>query len=309
MIRDNPNFRQTRSAKGSNVVQEDTASTLPHFPARGQWAGVGAHRSPSASHHPMSSPPDSTASERQGIQVIARMAALLRALQNHSEGISLGQLAKAIDLPRSTVQRIVDALDNEGLVIAASASHGVRLGPAILALAAATKFHIAEVARETLEELSKECGETVDLSILDQDKVVFIDQVSGKQRLTAVSAVGVAFPLHASANGKALLAAMSAEELAKVRASLMFKPLTPNTLMSWDELERQLEDIRRSGLAFDLEENAQGICAVATALRDPSGELAAISIPTPAFRFEVQREALSSALLKHAQHLQQRLAR
>lgn len=290
------------------MVQQDSASTLAAIPARGQWAGVGALRSPSAPHH-MSSPPDSTASERQGIQVIARMAALLRALQNHPEGISLGQLAKAIDLPRSTVQRIVDALDNEGLVIAASASHGVRLGPALLALAAATQFHIAEVARETLEELSKECGETVDLSISDQNKVVFIDQVSGKQRLTAVSAVGVAFPLHASANGKALLAAMSAEELAKVRASLMLKPLTPNTLVSWDELERQLEDIRRTGLAFDLEENSQGICAVATALRDPSGELAAISIPTPAFRFEGQREALSSALLKHAQHLQQRLAR
>lgn len=290
------------------MVKQDTTSTLARSPARGQWAGVGALRIPSAPHD-MSFLPDSTASERQGIQVIARMAALLRELQNHPEGISLGQLAKAIDLPRSTVQRIVDALDNEGLVIAASASHGVRLGPALLALAAATKFHIAEVARETLEELSKECGETVDLSISDQNKVVFIDQVSGKQRLTALSAVGVAFPLHASANGKALLAAMSSEELVKVRASLMLKPLTPNTIVSWDELERQLEDIRRTGLAFDLEENSQGICAVATALRDTSGELAAISIPTPAFRFEEQREALSSALLKHAQHLQQRLTR
>lgn len=146
-------------------------------------------------------PPD-----RQGIQVIARAAALLRALERRPDGLSLGELAKAVSLPRSTVQRIVDALDTEGLVLAASASSGVRLGPALLALAAASRFHIAEAARETIESLAKECGETVDLSLVDQDKVVFIDQVSGTHRLTAISAVGVSFPLHSSANGKAALA-------------------------------------------------------------------------------------------------------
>ena len=125
---------------------------------------------------------DALASGRQGIQVIARAAALLRALERRPEGLSLGELAKAVSLPRSTVQRIVDALDDEGLVLAASASSGVRLGPALLSLAAATRFHIAEAARETLEALAKECGETVDLSVLDQHKVVFIDQVAGTHR-------------------------------------------------------------------------------------------------------------------------------
>ena len=152
--------------------------------------------------------PNGGAPERQGVQVIARAAALLRALEKHPDGLSLGELARALALPRSTVQRIVDALDREGLVIAASAASGVRLGPALLALAAATRFHIAEVARQTLEALAKECGETVDLSLADQDKVVFIDQVAGTHRLTAVSALGVSFPLHSSANGKAVLAAM-----------------------------------------------------------------------------------------------------
>jgi IclR family transcriptional regulator, acetate operon repressor len=257
----------------------------------------------------MSSPSDAQAPERQGIQVIARMAGLLRALQDHPEGLSLGQLARAIDLPRSTVQRIVDALDNEGFVMAASASHGVRLGPALLALAAKTRFHIAEVARETLQQLAKECGETVDLSIPDQDKVVFIDQVTGNQRLTAVSAVGLAFPLHASANGKAVLASMSAQELAQVRSRIKLKPLTPNTVISWEQLDKEIAAVRETGLAFDLEETSQGICAVATFLRDPSGEVAAISIPTPAHRFAERREQLSASLLKHVKQLQQRLGR
>ena len=252
---------------------------------------------------------DEPAADRQGVQVIARAAALLRALEHQTDGMSLGQLAKAVELPRSTVQRIVDALDKEGFVIAASAASGVRLGPALLALAAATRFHIAEAARQTLEALAKECGETVDLSLADQDKVVFIDQVAGRHRLAAVSAVGLSFPMHSSANGKAVLAAMNDAEIAKLRQRMRLGAVTPNTITSWDALERELAAIRKTGLAFDREENSLGISAVAMAIRSPSGELAAISIPAPTQRFNAGKAKLSEALVKHCGRLQQKLTR
>lgn len=244
-----------------------------------------------------------------GIQVIARAAALLRALERRPDGLSLGELAKAVALPRSTVQRIVDALDDEGLVLAASSTSGVRLGPALLALAAATRFHIAEAARDTLAELAKECGETVDLSLVDQDKAVFIDQVAGTHRLTAVSAVGVAFPLHGSANGKALLAAMDDADIAKLQRRLRLSALTPNTLTDWGALQSEIAAIRKAGVAYDREENSLGISAVATVIRSPSGELAAISVPAPTHRFQAQESRLTKALLKHAGQLQNKLGR
>jgi len=252
---------------------------------------------------------DALASGRQGIQVIARAAAMLRALERRPEGLSLGELAKAVSLPRSTVQRIVDALDDEGLVLAASASSGVRLGPALLSLAAATRFHIAEAARETLEALAKECGETVDLSVLDQHKVVFIDQVAGTHRLTAISAVGVSFPLHSSANGKAMLAAMADDDIAKLTRRLRLTAVTPNTITSWDQLEREIEQIRSQGIAFDREENSLGICAVSVAIRSSIGELAAISIPVPTQRFTETEAELTKVLIAHRDRLQKRLAR
>jgi DNA-binding IclR family transcriptional regulator len=183
------------------------------------------------------------------------------------------------------------------------------LGPALLALAAATRFHIAEAARETLEALAKECGETVDLSLVDQDKVVFIDQVAGTHRLTAISAIGVSFPLHCSANGKAVLAAMSDDEFAKLRRRLRLTAATPNTITDWDRLEAEIEVIRKVGYARDREENSIGISAVSTALRSPSGEIAAISIPAPSQRFAESEERLVRALLKHAGRLQQKLNR
>lgn len=247
--------------------------------------------------------------ERQGVQVIARAAALMRALEKHPDGMSLGELARALSLPRSTVQRIVDALDNEGLVLAASPSSGVRLGPALIALAAATRFHVAELARDTLLALAKACGETVDLSLLDQDKVVFIDQVAGTHRLTAVSAIGVSFALHSSANGKAVMAAMDDDELARLRKRLRLTPVTPATITNWDQLDRELASIRACGLAYDRDENSVGISAVSMAIRGPGGELAAISIPAPTQRFNSAAPALAHALLEHGRRLQNRLAR
>lgn len=258
---------------------------------------------------PLMEQQNGSTTDRQGIQVIARAAALMRALERRPDGLSLGELAKAVSLPRSTVQRIVDALDNEGFVLAASAVSGVRMGPALLALAAATRFHIAEAARDTLEALAKECGETVDLSLIDQDKVVFIDQVAGTHRLTAMSAVGVSFPLHSSANGKALLAAMSGDEVNKLRRRLRLPAKTPNSLSTWEALLQEIARVRAADVAYDREENSLGISAVSVAIRSPSGELAAISIPAPTQRFEQTQADLTRALLKHAGRLQQRLTR
>jgi IclR family acetate operon transcriptional repressor len=243
------------------------------------------------------------APDRGGIQVIARAAQVLRALQHHPDGASLGDLAKAVDLPRSTVQRIVDALDAEGFVIAASARGGVRLGPALLGLAAATRFGIEELARPTVEALAKETGETVDLSIASHDKMVFVDQVPGIHRLAAVSAVGVSFPMHGCANGKAVLAAMDELELRRVRTRLRLVATTPNTRTRWEALAAELERIRKSGVAYDREEHSLGISAVAMAFRMPDGQLGALSIPVPTQRFRAALPKLLDALKRHHRRL------
>ena len=145
--------------------------------------------------------------------------------------------------------------------------------------------------------------------MLYQQKVVFIDQVAGTHRLTAISAVGVSFPLHSSANGKAMLAAMADDEIAKMKRHLRLPAITPNTITSWDQLEQEMEKIRSKGVSFDREENSVGICAVSVAIRSPSGELAAISIPVPTQRFKETEVELSRALIVHCDRLQKRMVR
>lgn len=233
-------------------------------------------------------------SSKGGIQVIARAASILRALKNEQGGLSLGQIAARVGLPRSTVQRIVGALESERLVIAASPEGGIRLGPELQSLAEGARVDIVELARPFLVDLSRETGETVDLAIPRDDSLVFVDQISGTQRLRAVSSVGEAFPLTTTANGKAVLALMAeADARAIIKAewkSTGARRRDPEAFMDG------VRAIRRAGVAFDEDEHTEGISAVGVAFADPAGAIYAISVPAPTARFRKNRALLTRAI-------------
>ena len=253
-----------------------------------------------------------TQSEPQGstdkaqVQVIARAAAILRSLEDQPAGLSLGQIAQRVNLARSTVQRIVGALAAEKLLIAASPNGRVRLGPTIMRLAASVQTDFVAVVRPFLVRLSHDLRETVDLAAVKGDRVVFIDQVIGSQRLRAVSAVGEGFPLYCTANGKAYLAELSDDAVASLIGTT-YEARTPHTLTTLDQLLEELQAVRRAGVAFDREEHTLGICAAGVALRDLLGNHVAISVPVPGQRFYDQQGAIADKLLAAKRTLQDHL--
>jgi DNA-binding IclR family transcriptional regulator len=230
------------------------------------------------------------------IQVIARAGAILRALENESAGLSLGQIAERVHLARSTVQRIVAALAAERLVIAASPMGRVRLGPAILRLAASVHTDFVTLVRPFLVKLSHELRETVDLATVKGDHLVFIDQVIGPQRLRTVSGVGESFPLSCTANGKAYLAELDDREIGDLLGR-RFEARTANTLTTLSALLADLKAARRTGVAFDREEHTVGISAAGVALRDLAGSYVAISVPVPTARFKEHQARIAARLL------------
>lgn len=244
-----------------------------------------------------------------GVQVIARAAEVLRALEGNEQGLSLGQLARQLNLPKSTVQRIVAALDHENFVMSATPQAGVRLGPALARIARSVRFGLVEIAHPSLEELAQRTGETVDLAILKGTEAVFVDHIEGQQRLRAVSAIGVSFALHCSANGKAMLSLLSDHALFQMKKTFRLTKFTPNSISSWKQLELELAKIRKTGLAYDMEEHTQGISAVGTPITGPGGEIAAISVPTPSVRFEEKREELEAALSDCRKSLEERFGK
>lgn len=249
--------------------------------------------------------PDSGPIDRQqgGIQVISRAAMILRTLRDQPGGFSLAQIALRVDLPRSTVQRIVNALIAEGLLMSASPAGRVRLGTEILSLANASRIDVVEIAHPHIKALSDATGETVDLAVLKKDRLVFVDQVTGSQRLRAVSAVGETFPLHSTANGKACLALLSDSE---IRRRLPGKlEIANRKTRTIDDLLREIARIRKTGVAYDEEEHTRGISAIGSAFRDPFGNICAVSVPAPTARFDAGREKLKPLLLNCVRRLKE----
>lgn len=247
----------------------------------------------------------SDTASRAGIQVIARAAAILRALREDQSGLSLGQISKRVDLPRSTVQRIVAALQEERLVSAAASGGAIRLGPEVAALGAATRYSVSEVCRPLMEALSARVTETVDLSVLRGAEMVFLDQVAGTHRLRTVSAIGDVFPLTSTANGRAVLAQMGRDQ-AKAAAQAEWQRRAVDG--DWPALSAVLDEITATGLAHDLDEHTDGISAIGVAFADPSGELHALSVPIPSSRFRAKRHGVERALFETLHELHARLA-
>lgn len=235
-----------------------------------------------------------------GIQVIARAAEILRVLQAHPGGLSQAEIGERVGIARSTVGRILNALEEEGLVAARGSRGPYRLGSEIARMADTVRLGVVTDMHPFLTDLSRALDETVDLSILEGDRAGFVDQVVPPRRLRAMSAVGESFPLYCCANGKALLAAMSEEQRVLALPSRLL-PFTANTITSATTLRDELERIRREGVAFDREEQTDGICAVGAALPGVADVLVAVSIPVPAQRFYGREEELAQALVAWVQ--------
>ena len=263
---------------------------------RGDRAGRG-HGMKAVGARALSDKAEAKATRSQSqVQVIARAAAILRALEDEAAGLSLGQIAQRVNLARSTVQRIVAALEAEKFLIAASPTGRVRLGPTILRLAASARTDFVAVARPYLTQLSSELKETVDLSVVKKDHLIFIDQVIGSQRLRTVSAVGETFPLHCTANGKALLSVLPEEKLNRLLKGPLAR-MTPSTITRAADLMKEIEACRRTGIAVDNQEHTEGISALGTGFMDPMGRAIALSIPVPTTRFKRTHQALAAHLL------------
>lgn len=238
-------------------------------------------------------------SSRQGIQVISRAVKILRSLEGKSDGLSLSAIANIVDLPRSTVQRIVAALASEKFLISATQSSRVRLGPGLVSLGSAAKADIDRVLLPHMKNLSLDIEETIDLSVQDGDMMIFIDQVvSNTQKLRAVSSVGDAFLVYSCANGKAILATMDDETLNQFIQENPIKAQTEASITDKAQLMSEIGVIRKKGIAFDKEEHCEGVCAVGIAIEDPYGRNIAISIPVPSVRFNRNKKLLSAKLLE-----------
>ena len=150
---------------------------------------------------------------------------------------------------------------------------------------------LVQEAGPVLQDLAAEFKETVNLAVLRSNYAVNVDQAMGPATLATQDWVGSLTPLHATASGKVLLAALPTEERQRILKETGLPSFTSKTVSSRPRLEEELLEVAHSGLAFTDEEYEIGLSAVAVPVCDHSGKvIASVSVSGPAFRFRPKEE-------------------
>jgi DNA-binding IclR family transcriptional regulator len=239
---------------------------------------------------------DRPADRRMGVQVIARAAEICRELATSTDGLTTAELVERVGLSRPTVYRIVRALMDEDFVRQVAPGR-YAVGPAFLVIGGSTYGGLRHDMRPFMKELSGELGETIDLAVLDNGEALFVDQFVALRGLRVVAHMGARLPLHCTASGKALLAALPPDE-AEREVPDTPQAYTPNTVTDRAALLQELEEVRRTGIAYDHEEYVMGVCAVATPVFDAVGAIGALTVEVPAARFHGREKPIAVAVLR-----------
>ncbi|HTJ58703.1 MAG TPA: IclR family transcriptional regulator [Devosiaceae bacterium] len=237
------------------------------------------------------------------IPVIDRMMGVLAQLERRENGASISDLVAQLQLPRTTIYRILNSLHLHDMVRRDEAG-AYHLGRRLLGLAshvavAAGQIDLIAFATPILEQLASDPGEGAKLSVMDQDGVLVLAAVQGRRPYALSVVPGQRMPVHAGAASKLLLAHQPDAEIDR----WLYLPLvahTPKTITDPKRLRTELARIRRLGWAQDKGESGPSILAYAAPVFDSAGQLAAaISVPfllgTEASRMEEIRLATLAA--------------
>lgn len=219
------------------------------------------------------------------VQSIERAFRVLGALVDGPLGVT--EIASRVDLAKSTVARLLAALDAEGAVERVTDPRRYRLGPRISSLASGRQETrgLVAIAHPALVELAAETGEAAGLSVADGRTMHYVDQVDSPNPVQVRDWTGSRIPMHAVSSGQVVLAHRSASAVARFLSEPL-EPLTSHTIVDAAVLLERLRDVRRDGHAWVRDEFADGITSVAAPIAGPDGEVvAAVHLHGPSYRF------------------------
>lgn len=242
-------------------------------------------------------------------QSVDRAVTILEILARDGEA-GVTEVARELGVHKSTASRLLAALGRRELVTQDTARGKFRLGVGIVRLAGAAgrRLDVVQESRPVCQVLAKEVSETVNLAILSGRDALYLDQVAGPAALSPHNWAGQRIPLHATSDGKVLLAYLAAAE----GAEHLVPPLerfTAQTITSLADFPRLLAEVRRRGYATAVDELEVGLTAVAAPVRNAEGNvIASISASGPSFRIPADRiDGLAGAVRRAAADVSRRL--
>ena len=246
---------------------------------------------------------DAEDKQRGGIQSLGRAFAILEEVARHREGIGLADLSKRVGLHNSTAFHLVKTMVSLGYVRQEKDTKRYRVGRPLFALAASSldEIEMVNVATPVLEDLARDTGESSHFAVRMGDAVTVIARTSGPGAFQLTDRVGVVRPAHCTALGKIILAALRPDQLQRFLERVELAPSTEKSITEIAALKREIEEIRRSGIAFDDGEFNLEVRCVAVPVRDFTGRIiGALGISGPVWRLSIQALQSRAKMLQGA---------
>lgn len=224
-------------------------------------------------------------------------------LQAAMQAPRFSDVVESTGLPKATVHRIVGELADRGFLVVTPAGEYLP-GPAFLGLAgrALERVDISGLARPAVERLGSATGCTVHVAVRTGDEILYLTKRDSDKPYRMPSRVGSSAPLHSTAIGKALLATLDPDGVARLAQRTGLPQQTPRTITDVAALHAELDAVRARGFAVEREENVPGITCLGAAVRDHAGHaLYGVSVSTLSIEHTpAQVEAMAGDVLDAA---------
>ena len=216
------------------------------------------------------------------VQSVQRALTIVDELSRANQGLSLSEIAEKIDLPVSTVYRIVQNLVAWDYIREREDGNYV-LGFTLLELGNKVQdnLEIRNIARKYMEQLNRETKETIYLAVLDKKngEIIYVEKMESLHNIKLAASVGTRNYIHSTANGKCLVSGLSDEKIIELLSIKGMPALTEKTVTSLPEFLKEVKEVRQKGYAVDDLENEPGVRCVAAPIIDfNKNVVAALSI-------------------------------
>lgn len=245
------------------------------------------------------------------VESVARAIQIVEALAQSPAGLS--ETARRVDLPKSTVARLLTTLEELEAVERDEDGRLYRLGPVLkrLSSAAGGPAQLTAFARPYLDELTALTGEAAGIAIPDGFKVHYVDQTEAEHPVQVRDWTGELIPMHVVPSGLVIMAHWPEQQSSRY-LSRELERLTANSVTDPDEIRQRLAAVRLEGYAWVYEEFVEGINSVASAVLERNGLItAALHVHGPAYRFPGDEDPgrIGEAVAEAAYKLSAALAR
>jgi IclR family transcriptional regulator, KDG regulon repressor len=224
---------------------------------------------------------DSISDEIKGNKAVIKALEIIDYIGDIKEPVHLKQIAQALDLPESTVHRLLASLSAKHFIQQSVYDNRYNLGWKFITLANSLGIYgqLSQLLKVQLKNLSNSVKQSINLSILVGKNVVYLDSINPPDKVSMYSPPGTIVPAYASSMGKAQLAYLSNEVILRLFPNQSFERFTNNTITTAEVLISQIEDIRKLGFAVDRAEFDPNIQCIGAPLLDSQGRsIAGISI-------------------------------